>query len=89
MRTKRAKKVGRHTEGRGVSLPLELSDAVDQRIKSLHPWVRGFSSYVQALILHDLAHRTLQVEPIKKDWCAVEGSNLRPPPCQGGALPLS
>jgi hypothetical protein len=24
-----------------------------------------------------------------QEWCAVEVSNLRPPPCQGDALPLS
>jgi len=24
-----------------------------------------------------------------KEWCALLGSNQRPPPCQGGALPLS
>ena len=25
----------------------------------------------------------------QKNWCALLGSNQRPPPCQGGALPLS
>lgn len=31
--------------------------------------------------------KTLDTQGFK--WWAVEGSNFRPPPCQGGALPLS
>ena len=28
-------------------------------------------------------------EPTCEGWCALEDSNLRPPPCEGDALPLS
>src|SRR5205814_842616 len=27
-------------------------------------------------------------EHLRGNWCALLGSNQRPPPCQGGALPL-
>jgi hypothetical protein len=27
--------------------------------------------------------------PVIREWCAVQGSNLRPLPCEGNALPLS
>lgn len=50
---------GRTTKGRGVSLPVEISEAVDSRIAELGPWVRGFSEYVQQLIRADLTHGVL------------------------------
>lgn len=53
----------RTTKGRGVSLPSEVSDAVDSRIAQLKPWVRGFSEYVQQLIRADLTHGVIQEEP--------------------------
>lgn len=52
MKTK--KKRGQSYIGRGVSLPIEVSEAVDVRIEALKPWVGGFSDYVRELIRSDL-----------------------------------
>jgi hypothetical protein len=39
-----------------------MIDQVDQRIAKLNPWVKGFSAYVQRLILLDLKHGILNAE---------------------------
>lgn len=56
------------TLGRGVSLTLEMSEAVNRRIAELGPFVNGFSAYVQRLIYVDLAKEILKPEiPLKKN----------------------
>lgn len=52
-------KKGRETTGRGVSLHVDVSAAVNKRIQELKPWVKGFSDYIQALIQMDLQQGTL------------------------------
>jgi len=54
----------RVTIGRGVSLPLEVSEAVDRRIAELAPWVRGFSDYLQHLIKEDITKGVLSPAPL-------------------------
>jgi len=39
---------------RGVSLPLDVNEKVDARLKQLKPRVKGFSHYVQLLVDWDL-----------------------------------
>ena len=39
---------------RGVSLPLDVNEKVEARLKQLKPRVKGFSHYVQLLVDWDL-----------------------------------
>lgn len=41
-------------KARGVSLPLDVDERVEQRLKELRPRVKGFSHYVQLLVDWDL-----------------------------------
>jgi len=59
---------------------------LNARLEKLYPRVKGLSHYVQLLIEADI--RTGTATEQIKEWCAVEGSNLRPPPCQGAVLGL-
>jgi hypothetical protein len=44
---------------RSLSIPMDLSETVDNRVNELNPWIKNFSSYVQALIHIDLQQDTL------------------------------
>lgn len=76
---------GRTAITRSVSLDPKTVEKINARLERLHPRVKGFSHYVQLLIERDISlaaedpERAGEVE----GWCAMKGSNLRPPPCQG------
>lgn len=63
-----------HYTGRGVSLSGEMQTAVDKRIAELHPWVKGFSAYVQRLI-----HLDLKLKVISDDG-GVNEDAVKPQP---------
>lgn len=64
-----------------VSLPLPLLERAEALAEKQHTSV----SSVLIRCVEGHLDRMEQAE----EWCAVEGSNLRPPPCQGIATPES
>ena len=50
-------------EARGVSLPVEISKQVDERLKDLRPRVKGFSHYIQLLVDWDLKKGSGEPKP--------------------------
>ena len=62
----------------GLNVSEILNEALQQR----------FDDIVKAKA-KDIEAKARTVDAAMKKWCAVQGSNLRPPPCQGDALPLS
>lgn len=43
---------------RGVSLPEDVDEKVNERLRKLNPQVKGFSHYVQLLVDADLKNET-------------------------------
>lgn len=46
-------------KARGVSLPDDMYANVVKRLHKLHPWVKGFSQYIQCLVDLDLKHHLI------------------------------
>jgi hypothetical protein len=59
---------------------------MQNRLEQLQNELRKLGPVVSFVVSFDLKiNETIE----NKGWCAVEGLNLRPLPCQGNALPLS
>ena len=65
----------------GVELPAHLGKAV------VHLALQGAEPFPD-LLARGVDRRAIRVD-LDSQWWAQQGSNLRPPPCKGGALPLS
>lgn len=80
-------KSGRSAVTRSFSIDPQTDEQLKARLRVLKPRVKGLSHYVQLLIEQDMkSGGDPEGSAAIREWCAMEGSNLRPPPCQLGVL---
>ncbi len=75
---------------RSFSIDPQTEERLNARFAELRPRVKGLSHYVQLLIELDLSRKAgaPDGDPTLREWCALQGSNLRPLPCEGNGTTL-